>query len=70
MDNQDQHIEVRIKNIFDSNPEEEYIRSVLEPDGWEVVKTQDDPGGQRHLVLRRPICRATKTPADSAPDRT
>jgi len=70
MDDQDQHIEVRIKDIFDSNPEEEYIRSVLEPDGWEVVKTQDDPRGQRHLVLRRPISMVARAPADSAPDQT
>jgi len=48
-----QQIEVRIRNIFDSDSEKAYIRSVLEPDGWTVIGVQDDPGGQQHLIMRR-----------------
>ena len=58
MDNQDQHIQVRIRNIFDPNPEEEYIRSVLEPDGWEVVKGEG----------RAAVCPSAGRVADLTPD--
>jgi hypothetical protein len=58
-----QQIEVRIKNIFDPSAEEAYIRSVLEPDGWKVIGIRDDPGGQKHLVMRRERSKAAQPPS-------